>query len=122
MISRRNVLLFSAGVEGVTGIGLIAAPARVLRVLLASDLTGTGPIVARFFGVGLLALALAVWPRTVEVTAQPVRAMLVYNMLLAVYLVWIGVAEHLVGPLLWPAVVGHAAVATMLAWPGRKPV
>lgn len=119
MILHRRVLAFSAGVEAAMGMALIAVPVLVIRMLLAADLPGTGPLVARFFGVALVALALAVWPGGSGATRQAVRAMLVYNILLAIALVWIALAEHLVGPLLWPAVVFHVAVAALLARPLR---
>lgn len=121
MIPLRKVLAFSAGVEAATGLALIAAPEFVMRILIASDLPGVGPVAARFFGVALIALVLAVWPRDAVVSRQPVRAMLFYNVVLAVYLIWLAVGAHLAGPLLWPAVIFHVAVAALLLRPERAP-
>lgn len=117
MLSREKVVGFSAGIEAATGVGLIAVPAVVIRLLLATDLTESGVIVARFFGVALVALGLAVWPRRMETTAQAARAMLVYNAALAVYLVWLGTAGHFSGLLLWPAAAVHVIVSLLLARP-----
>ena len=51
------------------------------------------------------------------------RAMLIYNVLIALYLAYLGAAEHLGGVLLWPGVALHAIVALLLVWtvagPGR---
>ena len=45
--------------------------------------------------------------------------MLVYNVLIAVYLGYLGTAGHLKGVLLWPGVALHALVALLLIWRGR---
>jgi hypothetical protein len=116
VIATRKVLAFSAGVEAVTGLALMALPALVGRLLFGGEITGLGLDVARCFGVALLALSFAVWPVSVA-TLQSVRAMLLYNGGLAVYLVWLGTAGHLAGPLLWPAAIIHGVVAALLARP-----
>ncbi len=116
MIATRKVLAFSAIVEAATGLALIALPAFVGRLLLGGEITGLGLVVARCFGVALLALSLAVWPRGAA-TLQPVRAMLLYNGGLAVYFVWLATAGHVAGPLLWPAAIIHGVVAALLARP-----
>ncbi len=110
------MLLSSAGVEAATGLALIVVPAFVGGLLLGGEITGLGLVVTRCFGVALLALSLAVWPRGAA-TLQPVRAMLLYNGGLAFYLVWLGTAGHLAGPLLWPAAIIHGVVAALLARP-----
>jgi len=116
VIATRKVLAFSAGVEAVTGLALIALPALVGRLLLGGEVTGPGLVVARCFGVALLALSLAVWPRGAA-TVQSERAMLLYNAGLAMYFAWLGTAGHLAGPLLWPAAIIHSVVAALLARP-----
>jgi hypothetical protein len=108
--------MLSAGVEAATGLALIVVPAFVGRFLLGGDITGAGLAVARCFGVALLALALAVWPRGEEM-AQAALAMLLYNAGLAIYLAWLGTAGHLSGSALWPAAAIHAVVASLLARP-----
>lgn len=117
MLSREKVVAFSAGTEAATGVGLIAVPAVVVHLLLATDLTEVGVVLARCFGVALVALAIAVWPRRVETTAQAARAMLVYNAALAAYLVWLGTSGHFSGLLLWPAAAVHVIVSVLLARP-----
>jgi hypothetical protein len=64
-------------------------------------------------------LSLAVWPVAGKVTVQAVRGMLLYNILLAFYLAWLGTAGHTSGVLLWPAATLHGAVAALLLRPSR---
>jgi hypothetical protein len=45
--------------------------------------------------------------------------MLVYNVLIAAYLGYLGTAGHLKGVLLWPGFALHALVALLLIWRGR---
>ena len=46
--------------------------------------------------------------------------MLVYNVLIAAFLVYVFAIEHIGGVLLWPAVVLHGVVASLLIWTGRR--
>lgn len=118
MTRTEKVIAFSAGVEALTGLALIAAPAFVGRVLLGDELQVLGLVIARCLGVALIALALAVWPDRDRVTGAPaLRAMLLHNVSLAGYLIWLGLRWHLGGKLLWPAALIHAAVAVLLALP-----
>ena len=47
------------------------------------------------------------------------RAMLIYNVLIAAYLGYLGTIGHLQGLLLWPGVGLHALVALCLVWAWR---
>ena len=46
--------------------------------------------------------------------------MLVYNVLIALFLVYLYKVGHLGGVLLWPGIVLHAVVALLLIWNWRK--
>jgi hypothetical protein len=46
--------------------------------------------------------------------------MLAYNMLIALFLAYLSIVEHIGGVLLWPAVALHVAVAASLVWTSRK--
>jgi len=48
-------------------------------------------------------------------TASAFRAMLTYNLLVTLYLLYLGISSEWVGRLLWPAVVLHAVLAFLLA-------
>ena len=73
------------------------------------------------FGIALLALGLACWPsrQDAESGSPALRAMLIYNVLIALYLAHLGRVGHLGGLLLWPGVALHAVVALSLVWTWR---
>lgn len=75
-----------------------------------------GSLLGRCFGVALLALGLACWPawENAESSQPAFVGMLTYNLLIAVYLAYLGLVAHLSGILLWPAVALHAVVASLL--------
>lgn len=118
----QKVLAFSAVVEALTGLALMFDPALVVALLLGVDVAGVGILLGRCFGVALLALALACWPRRQGPTGSvsALQAMLLYNALIALYLAYLGRYGHFGGLLLWPAAGLHAAVAIMLVWGWRK--
>ncbi len=111
-----SVLKFSVVVEAGTGLALVLAPAIVASLLLGADLNAVAVVIARCFGVALIALALACWSsrRTGPTRRWPLRGMFAYNTLLAAYLGYIGAIGEFDGVLLWPAVAIHGAVALLL--------
>jgi hypothetical protein len=117
----RKILAFAAVVEVGTGVALIVAPAIVVALLLGANEAGPGLLLGRFLGIALLALGMACWPggQRAASSLQAFQAMLIYNLLVALFLAYVGTAEHLGGPLLWPGVVLHAAVALLLVWTWR---
>jgi hypothetical protein len=114
-----RVLAFSTAAEGVTGLASLLAPSVVAQLLLGADLPGTGSVVVRCFGIALVALAIACWPGDshAEPSLRGLRAMVLYNAMIAGVLGYAGAALHLGGPLLWPAVAIHAVVALLLIKP-----
>jgi hypothetical protein len=114
----RKVLVFTTAVEMGTGVAFMADPAIVVTLLLGADVAGTGIPLGRCFGIALLALGMACWPgRESSAGTRPARrAMLAYNALIAAFLAWLGIAAHMTGVMLWPAVVLHAVVAALLVW------
>src|SRR4249920_2946471 len=121
-----KILAFAAVVEAATALAVLVAPTLVVQLLLGMEAAGVGVLLGRCFGIALIALALACWPgrQRVESGSPAARAMLTYNLLVALYLAYLG-ALHAGGLLLWPAVALHAAVALLLvrAWHSeRRPV
>jgi Ca2+/Na+ antiporter len=116
-----KILAFAAVVEVGTGLALMIDPAIVATLLLGADVSGAGTLLGRFFGIALLALGLACWPcrQRAESSSPAFRAMLIYNVLIALYLAYLGTVGHLWGLLLWPGVALHAAVALLLVWRWR---
>ena len=112
-----KTLTFSAVVEIATAAALIVDPAIVARLLLGADVGGLAVVIGRCFGIALLGLGLACLPRRGGSSGR--AGMLIYNGFIAGYLAYLGAAASLRGPLLWPAVVLHAAVALLLALPGE---
>ena len=58
----KKILAFAALVEVGTGLILMIRPAVVVTLLLGVDVSGTGILLGRCFGIALLALGLACWP------------------------------------------------------------
>lgn len=109
-----RVLALSALAELATGLALVISPAFVLTSLLAPVTPGLTIPVARVAGIALIALGTACWAGWNRVAAGGFRALLAYNLLVAIYLAYLGTAEHLGGVLLWPAAILHMGVATLL--------
>ena len=66
-------------------------------------------------GFGLLSLGLACWPGRYATNPAPaLRAMVIYNVLVTLFLVYLGIGGEWVGHLLWPAVAFHAVLTVLL--------
>jgi len=106
--------------EAITGLALLVAPAIVVWLLFNAEISGGTVAMARLAGISLFSLGLAFWPfkNTMRTAA---RAILSYNLLVALYLSYIGIRGEWVGFLLWPAVVVHAALSLLLARSWLKP-
>jgi hypothetical protein len=112
-------LALAASIEAATGAALIVDPRIVTQLLLGVEISGAAIAVGRVAGVGLLALGLACWPSTdARDAARPRRALLTFNVLITLYLLFLGIRGEWVGRLLWPAVVLHAVLTVLLtrAW------
>jgi len=113
-----RLLKLTAIIEASTGLGLLAVPSVVVRLLLGSPLgTSAAVMLARVAGAALLALGVACWlarDDTQSLTARGlVVAMLMYNIVATAVLAFAGIGLGLHGVALWPAVVLHAAMG---AW------
>lgn len=122
----KKLLTLAAAIEVATGLALIVAPSFVGRLLLSVELIGVSIPVARVAGIGLLSLGLACWPAR-ESPRRALCAMLTYDLLVTLYLLYLGIRGEWVGPLLWPAVVLHAILTVLLmrAWfkpPEERPI
>jgi hypothetical protein len=112
-----NWVLIAAAVEVISGLVLIIRPSLFIWLLLAADLTAPGKILGRLAGLALLALAVACQPmmNAGSRSGSAVRALLVFGLLAALYLVYVGIRGELGGVLLWPAAATHAGLAVLLA-------
>jgi hypothetical protein len=116
-----KILAFAAVAEVGTGLALIVDPAIVVALLMGPNESGAGMPLGRFLGIALLALGLACWPgrQRSESGSAAFRGMLAYNVLVALYLAYLGAVGDSRGLLLWPAVALHALVALLLVWTWR---
>ena len=97
---------------GAIGVILLVSPGLFGRLILRDELPASGQALGRLTGIALLSLALACWPKP---TSGSALALLIYNLLAAVYLSYLGVEGTAMGLLLWPAVILHALLLTLLA-------
>src|SRR5947209_2897731 len=111
----KRLLALAAALEAVTGLALMIDPAVVARLLLGGHLPGVGTALGRVAGFALLSLGLACWPRPGPASARALRALLTYNPLVTLYLLYLGIGGEWVGSLLWPAVALHALLTLLLA-------
>jgi hypothetical protein len=105
----KNVLLLAAIGEAATGLALLILPALVGRLLLGEELTGVAIPVAGVLGIALIALGVACWPGQTAL-----RGMLAYSAAVTLYLSFVGIRGHWVGPLLWPAAALHGVLTLLL--------
>ncbi len=112
----KTLLILTAALEAVTGLGLLAVPVPIVLILLggAPD-TPVSLVVARVAGAALLALGVACWRARIDphsrAAAGIVTAMLLYNAAAVALLVDAGIGLGLSGIGLWPAVGLHLALA-----------
>jgi hypothetical protein len=104
-----KVLPFAAVAEALTGLALLLVPSLVGQLLLGEQLTGIATPVARVAGSALIGLGIACWP------GSPRIGMMIYSGLVTLYLDYLGLAGGLSGILLWPAVILHLLLTTLLA-------
>jgi hypothetical protein len=81
-----------------------------------AQFSDAGQGLSRLTAIALLGLVLATWPTpgATNPAASSVRALLIYNLLAAIYLVYVGISGQLTGILLWPAVALHAGLTILL--------
>jgi hypothetical protein len=112
----RTLLIFTAALEGVAGLGLLLAPVAVADLLLGDTLeTPASMVLARVAGVALLAIGVACWQARLDPTGSAaagiVGGILLYNLAVASLLAYACIGLGLFGIGLWPGVVLHLALA-----------
>ncbi|MGA8473758.1 MAG: hypothetical protein WB681_01705 [Candidatus Cybelea sp.] len=111
-----KLIAFAAATEAAVGVVLVLDPSLVGRLLLGADLSSVAQAVGRIAGFALLALGLACWPGPEPASRRSAaaRGLLAYNVLAAIFFLYLGIGREFVGFLLWPAVALHAALAILL--------
>ena len=120
-MTTRTLVMVSAALEATAGCTLLANPELFAQLLIGASLSNGGIVIGRVGGFALLSLGLACWPRK-DVTAQATLALFAYNLLVALYVVFLSVVGGFVGYLLWPACALHALLALLLARPAYEAV
>jgi hypothetical protein len=117
-----KILAFAAVVEIGTGLALMLDPRIVVMLLVGANAPVEEIPMGRFPGIAIFALGLACWPseRHPQGGSPVFRGMLVYNVLIALFLIYLFTVGHFGGVLLWPGVVLHAVVALLLIWTWRN--
>ena len=109
-----RLLKLTAIIEAATGLGLIAVPAIVVRLLLGAEISAASIPLGRVAGAALLALGVACWLARGDTQSRTARglvvAMLMYNIVATAVLAFAGIGLGLHGVALWPAVILHAAM------------
>lgn len=108
----KTLLAIAAAGEALTGLVLAVYPLIVVRLLLGAEVAGIGVVISRVAGISLIALGVACWPD--DARTGPLRGMLTYTTLVALYLMCLGIGREWAGILLWPAVVVHVILAALL--------
>ena len=114
MTNGQRIMATAAGFEAATGLVLLVSPSLVTRLLIGSDIDGAAIIVANVAGLALLSLAIACWPRADGTGRTSCVALLMYNLMVALLLAEVGASATASGVLLWPAVLTHVLLTTLL--------
>jgi hypothetical protein len=118
-----RLLRITAVVEATTGLVFMVSPSIVGQLVLGADVSGVATPLARVAGLVLLSFGLACWPGHGATSHAPaLRGMLSYNLLITLYLTYLGVGREWVGPFLWPVVALHAVLTLLFAraWLKRR--
>ncbi|GLR88031.1 hypothetical protein [Bradyrhizobium iriomotense] len=113
--------VLAAAVEvAATGLVLFVRPSWFAWLVFGADFSDAGAALGRLTAIALLGLTLATWPLSGAVSppSSSARALLIYNVLAALYLLYVATGGQLIGILLWPAIVLHAIFSIVLgrAW------
>ena len=111
----------ASALEMLTGLGLVAAPSLLARLLFGSDLNGAGEATGRIAGLVMVCLAVGCWPRDGESSrSQALIPLAALSWLAAAFLIISGTVGANVGIMLWPAAALHVILAVLLtrAWMG----
>ena len=112
----KRLLVVAAGLEVLTGVGLIVDPRIFTHLLFGEGVVGSGLALGRVTGCGLFCLGLACLPgRATTASLLPaVRALLTYNLLILLLLLYLGLQGDRAGVLLWPSIALHAVLSILL--------
>ena len=113
----KYVVSVAAWLEILVGAALLITPDAVSQLLFGGPADGIGMPWARFAGVGLFGLGVSC-ARTASAGPRSDAALglLVFNLVMAALLAWLGFATSFRGILLWPGAIAHAVITVALLW------
>ena len=111
-----HFLIVTAIAEAGTGLLILSCPSVPVEVLLGiKDVSPEVTICARIAGAALLGIGVACWIGRSDTHSSArlglLTGALIYDLAAAALLAYAGLVLNLVGLVLWPAVVLHAALA-----------
>lgn len=113
-MSLKVLLTLSGGLEAAAGVTALIAPALVVTVLLGVPAESASLVLARFFGIGILSLGVAALQARHDTESRAgisvAYALVCYNLVAAVLLVWAVAVVGFGGMVLWAAGIGHALI------------
>ncbi|MDA9479649.1 hypothetical protein XI03_35175 [Bradyrhizobium sp. CCBAU 65884] len=119
----RWTVVAAAAEAAATGLVLFVRPSWFAWLVFGAEFSDAGMALGRLTAIALLGLTLATWPSaTASSLTSSIRALLLYNMLAAIYLAYVGIGGQLTGIMLWPAVALHAIFSFLLgrSWRGMR--
>ncbi len=113
---QRAVAMMAAWVEIIVGVSFILALDTQSNFVFGAPAEGAGAGFARFSGVALIALGIALMPSNrAGALYFATRGLLIFNIFATIFFASVGVATTFRGVLLWPVVILHAILAIALA-------
>ena len=117
----RAVVMLSLVSEAATALAAILVPSILAGLLFGRDVDALTQQIVRLAGVMLLSLVVAVWPQASGATPQAAFALLLYNVLCTLVFIYIALSQAVIGSLLWPAAILHAATAAAQLFTRHRP-
>ena len=108
----KNLLKFCSIAESTTALALIFFPSLIILFLFGAELNEIAMLITRFAGICLICFGIACWPKQEIVQAS--WAMFLYNILVTLFFIYIGLNQKWVGILLWPVVGLHFSLSVLL--------
>ena len=115
-------VIAAAGLEVLTGAGLVVAPSLLATLLFGSEMNATGNLVGGISGLVMICLALGCWPRAFDGENRALLPLLSLSVAAVVFLGYVGIGGANVGVLLWPTAATHFIIAILLvrSWMSRR--
>ena len=116
-MTRNYIVKAAAWLEIIVGVVFITAPDLPCTLLFDAKPEGIGGPLARWIGIGLVALGIACVPsKAGELRRSTVLGLFAFNAGIAILLAWVGLSVAIHGFLLWPGVILHSLISIALLW------